>query len=54
MVYAMSSAVRGVPSDHWRPSRSLYVHVFPSSELQDSARPGVVEKSSAARSVSVA
>src|SRR3954467_11532214 len=51
----MSSAVRGWPSDHLRFGRSLYVHRFPSAEpFQDSARPGMVAKSLALLSVSVA
>ena len=55
IVHAMSSAVSGSPSDHLRPSRSLYVQVLPSFEpFHDSARPGIVWKSSAALSVSVA
>ena len=54
-VHAMSSAVSGSPSDHFRPSRSLYVQVLPPFELfHDSARPGMVWKSPAALSVSVA
>src|SRR6185436_19486779 len=52
---ATSSAVSGLPSDHLSPSRSLYVHVSPSLEpFHDSARPGLVWKSLAALSVSVA
>ena len=51
----MSSAVSGSPSDHCSPSRSVYVYVSPSSDAShDSARPGIVSKSSAALSVSVA
>src|SRR3954452_16263005 len=54
-VQATSSAVSGLPSDHLRPGRSLYVHVRPSFEpFHDSARPGIVWKSLAALSVSVA
>jgi hypothetical protein len=55
IVYAMSSAVSGWPSDHLRFGRSLYVHRLPSAEpSHDSARPGVVAKSFAALSVRVA
>src|SRR4249920_1800646 len=55
IVHAMSSAVSGSPSDHFSPSRNVYVYVSPSSDAShDSARPGIVAKSSAALSVSVA
>src|SRR4051812_48229098 len=51
----MSSAVSGFPSDHLRFGRNVYVYVSPSSDaFHDSARPGIVLKSSAALSVSVA
>ncbi len=52
---ATSSEVSGFPSDHFRLSRSVYVQVRLSSEpFHDLARPGIVWKSLAALSVSVA
>ena len=53
IVHATSSAVSGWPSDHLRSGRSVYVYSCPSPS-QDSASPGVIEKSSAFLSVSVA
>ena len=45
----------GWPSDHFRSGRSVYVHVLPSAEpFHDSASPGMIEKSFADLSVSVA
>ena len=41
-VHAASSAVAGVPSDHFIPGRILNVHVLPSADwLHDSANPGI-------------
>ena len=49
IVYATSSAVSGVSSDHLSPSRSVYVYVRPLFEAShDSARLGMVSKSAAA------
>src|SRR3954447_17730350 len=51
----MSSAVSGLPSDHLRFGRSLYVHVrLSGEEVHDRARPGIGAKSLLALSVSVA